>query len=129
MPTELKHENTFNTTPNALYEALMDSKKHSEFSGAPAEINREIGGKSSYFSGHIMSETIELVPNSKIVLKWRAKSWAEGHYSNIVYTLMPVGEATKLTLEHTNIPADALDSIAEGWETNYWKKLREYFKD
>src|SRR6266498_3601 len=36
---------TFNVVPHEVFEALMDSKKHAKFTGAPAKISRKIGGK------------------------------------------------------------------------------------
>ena len=34
---------TFNASPHDVYEALMDSEKHSQFTGAKALISREVG--------------------------------------------------------------------------------------
>jgi hypothetical protein len=40
----IHQEIEFNASPQQLYEALLDSKKFTELSGRPAEINREVGG-------------------------------------------------------------------------------------
>ena len=40
----IHQEIEFNATPQQLYDALLDSKQFSEFSGRVAEINREVGG-------------------------------------------------------------------------------------
>ena len=37
-----------NTTSQKVYEALLDSKQFTQFSGRTAEINREVGGAFSY---------------------------------------------------------------------------------
>jgi len=34
-------------TPREVYEALMDSRKHSRFTGAKASISRKVGGRCS----------------------------------------------------------------------------------
>jgi uncharacterized protein YndB with AHSA1/START domain len=35
---------TFDASPEQVFEALMDSKKHSAFTGAAARVSREVGG-------------------------------------------------------------------------------------
>ena len=47
----IHQEIEFNATPQQLYDALLDSKQFSEFSGRAAEINREVGGAFSLFKG------------------------------------------------------------------------------
>ena len=65
----IHQEIEFNATPQQLYDALLDSKQFSEFSGRAAEINREVGGAFSLFKGHIIGRSlnVELVPNERIV--------------------------------------------------------------
>jgi uncharacterized protein YndB with AHSA1/START domain len=38
---------TIKATPQDVYEALMDSRKHSRFTGARARMSRKIGGRKS----------------------------------------------------------------------------------
>ena len=40
----IMHDVTFNAAPEEVFEALMDSAKHSAFTGAPATIARKAGG-------------------------------------------------------------------------------------
>ena len=47
----------FNASPQQLYEALLDAKQFTEFSGRPAEINREVGGAFSLFKGQSSAAT------------------------------------------------------------------------
>ena len=51
----------FKAPPHDIYEALMDSKKHSEFSGEKAVINKNIGGKFTTFNDWASGENVELV--------------------------------------------------------------------
>ena len=50
----IHQEVDFNASPERVYEALLDAKQFSAFSGRPAEINREVGGAFSLFGGHII---------------------------------------------------------------------------
>src|SRR5205823_12633709 len=52
----IHQEIDFNASPQQLYEALLDAKQFTEFSGKPAEINREVGGAFSLSLKAISSE-------------------------------------------------------------------------
>ena len=65
----IHQEIDFTASPQQLYEALLDSKQFAEFSGRPAEINREVGGAFSLFKGHIVGRNLELVPDQRIVAR------------------------------------------------------------
>jgi len=74
-------------TLHEVYEALMDSKKHAEFTHSPAIIDRKVGGEFSTFDGWASGTTLELIPDKKIVQKWRAADWPQGHYSTVTFEL------------------------------------------
>ena len=75
---DLKQTVNFKASCHDVYEALMDSEKHAKFTGAKAEISREVGGKWTAYDGHLDGENLELVPDEKIVQIWRGSSWALG---------------------------------------------------
>jgi activator of HSP90 ATPase len=122
----IHQEVDFAATPHRLYEALLDTKQFSAFSGRPAEINREVGGAFSIFGGHIVGRNLELVPNQRIVQAWRVVTWPEGIYSVVKFELKAQGSGTRLTLDHAGFPEDQRDHLAEGWESNYWALLKKY---
>src|SRR6059058_5156876 len=118
----------FNASPQQLYEALLDAKQFTEFSGRPAEINREVGGAFSLFKGHIVGRNLELVPNQRIVQAWRVVTWPEGAYSIVRFELKPQGSGTHLVFDHIGFPEGLHDHLAAGWEENYWSLLKKYFR-
>ena len=61
---------TFKASTHDVYEALMDSKKHAEFTKGPAEISTEVGGAFSVHGEYITGENLELEQDKKIVQKW-----------------------------------------------------------
>ena len=73
----IKQKIIFKATPEDVYEALMDSKKHSKFTGSKAVISRRVGGKFTCYDGSLSGETIELVANKRIVQRWRSDDWPE----------------------------------------------------
>lgn len=121
----IRQTTTFKASPHDVYEALMDSKKHSEFTGGAAVINREVGGKFIAYDGYADGENVELVPDKKIVQTWRTSDWPEGHYSQVTFLLEEVDGKTRLTFTQTGVPDDQAVDIADGWRQYYWKPMKQ----
>ena len=62
----------FRTTPHALFELYLDSKKHSKSTGMTTRINRKVGGRFRAFDGMLEGKTLLIVPGRQIVQFWRA---------------------------------------------------------
>ena len=153
----IKQEVHFDVGPQEVYEAYVDAKKHAEFTGSkvvfetplrPAERGFEgftqkvhpegqakVGGKFSAWDGELSGENLELIDGKKIVQKWRADDWPEGHYSTLTIKLFTEKSTknanksgTKLVLTQTDVPDDKYEDINSGWHEYYWEPMREYFK-
>jgi activator of HSP90 ATPase len=116
---------TIKASPHNVYEALMDSKQHAEFTGGRAAISRKVGGKFTAFDGYARGVNLELVPDKKIVQTWRAEDWPEGHYSKATFTFTKVEGGTKLKFTQTRVPEDQYASISRGWRDYYWAPMKE----
>lgn len=116
---------TFTAGVHEVYEALMDSKKHSEFTGSQASISREVGGKISVYDGEIEGVNLDLVPDKKIVQSWRYSDWPEGYYSKATFSLEETAAGTRLTFTQTGVPLEFLDDISQGWRDYYWAPMKE----
>ena len=121
---------TFTASPHDVYEALMDSEKHSQFTGAKAEISRDLGGAFTAYDGALTGTMLELVPDSKIVQSWRTsdEAWPSDHYSTATFSLEKIDGGTRLTFVQTGVPEQHFDDINEGWETYYWAKLKQFLE-
>jgi activator of HSP90 ATPase len=126
--TAIHQEIDFNASPQRLYEALLDDKQFTAFSGRPAEINSEVGGAFSLFKGHIVGRNLELIPNKRIVQAWRVVTWPEGAYSIVKFELKPQGSGTHVVLDHIGFPDGLHDHLVAGWEENYWSLLKKHFQ-
>ncbi len=116
---------TFKASPHAVYEALMDSKKHAQFTGGKASISRKAGGKFTAFDGYAEGTNLELVPDEKIVQSWRASDWPAGHYSKATFSLKATEGGTRLTFTQSGVPAEQHSDIAQGWKDYYWAPMKE----
>lgn len=107
-------------SPHQVYELLMDSEKHSAFTGGKAEISREVGGDFTIMGGGLGGKNLELVRDKKIVQSWRSGDWPEGHYSTVTFLLEEENGETQLSFVQAGVPASAYESINDGWRTYYW---------
>jgi len=123
----IHQEIDFAVSPKRVYEALLDAKQFTAFSGRTAEIDREVGGTFSLFKGHIIGRNLELVPNQRIVQAWRVVTWPEGAYSIARFELKPGGSGTHVVFDHVGFPEGLHDHLAQGLEDNYWSLLKKYF--
>lgn len=118
---------TFEASPHDVYEALMDSDKHSQFTGAMASISREVGGSFTAYDGALSGTNLELVPDVKIVQSWRGSDdgWPADHYSTATFSLEAIDGGTRLTFVQTGVPEQSFEGISQGWQTYYWPKMKQ----
>lgn len=126
---DLRQSVTFNAKPAEVYDALMNSRKHAKFTGAPCSISTKVGGKFSAFEGYLAGENLELVKNKKIVQKWHTVKWPKGHYSRVTFRFKPHMGGTRMSFYHSGIPAPSYDSIKKGWYEHYWEPMKEMFNN
>jgi activator of HSP90 ATPase len=124
--TSLHQEIDIKSSPQRIYELLLDSKQFAAFSGMPAEVDPKAGGAFSMFGGMIVGRNVELVPNQRIVQAWRPASWDPGIYSIVKFELKPQGSETKVVLDHTGFPQGAFDHLDPGWGMRYWEPLKKF---
>src|SRR3990167_1895380 len=114
--------------PQDVYEAYTNARKHAEFTGGKTKFENKVGGKFDIWGGELTGENMELVKGKKIIQKWRASDWPEGHFSDFTINLESGNDGTRLVLVQENVPDDKADDIDDGWHQYYWKPMNEYFK-
>lgn len=116
---------TFKASPHAVYEALMDSRKHARFTGAKARISRKVKGRFTAYDGYIEGVHLNLVPDKKIVQSWRGSDWPEGHFSRATFLLKKTKSGVRLTFTQSRVPVQHYRDISQGWRDYYWKPIKE----
>ena len=114
-------------SPKEVYFALMDEKKHSDFTGAKAKIENKKGGKFSAWDGYATGENLSLEPGKLIVQSWRASDWPDGKISTVTYSLSSKENGCEINFEHKGVPTEFEKDIENGWGEYYWEPLRSYF--
>ncbi len=115
--------------PERVYDAFMDVKIHSEFTGSNATGKPVVGAKFTAWDGYIFGKNLELAKGKKIVQEWQTTDWPEGYGpSKFELTFKKVKDGTEITMIHSDIPQEQKKELAEGWNEFYWTRLKEYFK-
>ena len=129
MTKTIRQTVAINAPPHEVYEALMDSKKHSAFTGATAKVVRRVGGFVSTFDGWAMGKILKLQRDAKIVQTWRTDDFAEADRdSKVMFVFRGRGRGTALTMVHSGVPDAQYADVKQGWTTYYWKPLKAYLE-
>jgi activator of HSP90 ATPase len=115
--------------PNDVYEAYVDPRKHSEFTGSAASGSPKVGERFTAWDGYIEGRFLELEKGKRIVHEWKTTEWPAGYPASVVeIELKPKGKWTELTMVHSKVPAEQAEEYAEGWRDYYWEPLKKYFR-
>jgi len=115
--------------PAEIYRAWLSSEGHTAMTGSPASVDGGVGGEFSAWDGYIFGRTVELTPDQRIVQSWRTAEFPEeAPDSHLEVDLEEISGGTKITLRHSNMPPDQVDSYRQGWEDFYFKPMREFFR-
>lgn len=110
-----------------VYEAWLDSAKHSAMTGGEAHVNAEIGLAFDAWDGYILGRNLELEPDRRILQAWRTAEFTPDEEDSLLeITLEPEGENTRLTLRHTDLPAHGT-KYETGWVEAYFDPMQAYF--
>ena len=131
MSEPIHKEVDFRASPQRVYDALLDAKKFSAFTGSTADIHNEAGGAFSCFDGIITGRNVELVPGRRIVQAWRVRFWPEGVYSLVTFELQAQGSGTRLAMKHVGFPDEMRAQLngempEGGWNRQYLDPLQKY---
>ena len=128
MTYDFKLTTMINATPQAIYDAWLDSRAHAAMTGGKAVQSRDVGGTVQAWDGYISGRNLELVPGERIVQSWRTTQFADSDPdSTITVMLTPVADGTLLTLEHSGVPDGQTSYEEAGWRTHYFIPMQKYF--
>ena len=115
-------------TPDEVYDAFVNPRKHAAFTESPATGSSKVGGKFTAWDGYITGVHRKLVTGKKIVQDWRTTEWPAGAPdSRVEFSFKAVKGGTEVRMVHSNVPAEQADSYRQGWIDFYWNPLKAYF--
>jgi activator of HSP90 ATPase len=115
--------------PDEVYDAFIDPKKHSEFTGSKAKGESAIGSEFTAWDGYIQAKNLELEKGKKIVQEWVTTEWPKGFApSRLVLTFKDLGDRTEITMVNSGVPAMQEADLRQGWIEFYWTPLKYFFE-
>lgn len=116
-----------NAAPDLLYLALTNPTIIKLWSGEEAEMSTEPNTEFSLWNGNICGKNLEFVENKKIVQEWY---FGEQQEPSIVTILLHEhNKGTSVELRHINIPDDDYSDIVEGWNSEYFGALQDFYEE
>lgn len=131
MTKNIKQWVNLDCSPDEVFSAWMDSRRHGEMIKGNAKIDPKVGGKFDIWDGSVVGKTLELEPKKhRIVQEWRYDydDWPNDAPSKITIEFVPHKNGCKLRFWQSKIPEKYAKDIAQGWKDYYWKPMQEYFK-
>ena len=114
--------------PEEVYDALIDSNKHSTFTDSAATIDPVLGGKFFIMDGYIYGTNLKLSKGKRIIQEWKTAEWPKGYLSSIVdFSFKAKKGGTELVFIHSRVPSEQAKQYSEGWYQYYWEPLKKYF--
>jgi activator of HSP90 ATPase len=116
-------------SPEEVYDAFIDAKEHSAFTGSKATCDPRVGGGFTAWDGYITGKSLELERGKRIVQEWSTSEWPDGYPpSKLEFTFRKVRDGTELTMVHSDVPEEQAEEYRQGWIDNYWEPLKAYFQ-
>ncbi|XP_048047623.1 activator of 90 kDa heat shock protein ATPase homolog 1b isoform X1 [Megalobrama amblycephala] len=120
-------KDTFLTSPEELYRVFLNQELVQAFTRSGAMVEAEKGGKFRLLDGNVNGEFQELVPEQKIVMKWRFNSWPCEHYATVTLTFIDKGNETELKIECRAVPESEEERTRDGWQRYYCHAIKQTF--
>ncbi len=114
-----------NAEPSDIYSAMTNPYTIELWSGYPAQMSTEPGSEFSLWEGDITGRNLEFIQDKKIVQEWYFGEQSEK--SIVTITISPDRGNSRINIEHSNIPDEEFDSIAEGWSEFYFDAISNFF--
>ncbi|KAE8286510.1 Activator of 90 kDa heat shock protein ATPase-like protein 1 [Larimichthys crocea] len=118
---------TFQTSVDELYRTFVNQEFVQVFTRSAAVVDARRGGRFQLLDGNISGEFTQLVPDRRIEMRWRFRTWPSEHYATISLDLEDQGDETELRMECRGVPAGEEDSTREGLNRFYFQAIKQTF--
>jgi activator of HSP90 ATPase len=127
MAIEFEVSGVINASQKELYEAWLNSEKHTAMTGGEALVSDVEGESFEAWDGYIEGMNVELQPHSRILQKWRTSEFSESEDDSMLeITFAPEGAFTLVSIHHYNLPEHGWQ-YKQGWVDNYFNPMQDYF--
>ena len=138
MTTAYETRRVVRASPKRLFEAWLDSREHSDMTGAAAEITSKEGEPFSTLDGQITGVNVEIGSYNRIVQRWHVSlpeggtaesriEWSLATGQNYGGIGFPHDDGTTIIIHHSGLPSEQTRFSAPWWEEFYFQPMDVYF--
>ncbi|MEM7608645.1 MAG: SRPBCC domain-containing protein, partial [Myxococcota bacterium] len=125
---ELRVSTVVHASPNRIYQAWMDERLHSAFTGQRATVDQWVGGRLTAAGDYIDATHVALETGRRIVLTWRTADFPlDAADSKVEISFEPVAGGTRVVVHHTDIPDGQSEKYKKTWRTVYLEPMKKFF--
>ncbi|KAL6072767.1 AHA1, activator of heat shock 90kDa protein ATPase [Balamuthia mandrillaris] len=117
----------FRARSSDIYECLMDPNRVAAYTQSSVTLEPKAGGAFAFFSGNVQGTFVEVIPNKKIVQKWRTSTWPEDHFSSVTITLEDTSDGCSLRLKQQGVPSEEVDRTRGAWMDHFFNRIKGMF--
>lgn len=126
--TDIELNETFKCTGQELFNALTQKEMLQVFTGGEVKMTEAKKGESfEMIGGNVQGSFVDLVPFTKIIQKWRLKSWPAGYFANVEINIKQSKEDTRLNLKVNAVPEKEVENTKMGWQRYYFESIKRVF--
>jgi activator of HSP90 ATPase len=116
-------------TPQAIYDAWLDSAGHAAMTGGKAaQATPTPGGRFTAWEGYISGANLDLEAGRRIVQSWRTTKFTpDDPDARIEVLLEPATGGTRITVAHSNVPDGHTSYRDGGWQRSYFDPMKRHF--
>jgi uncharacterized protein YndB with AHSA1/START domain len=117
------------STPEKVFEALVDPGIIGSWGGGLAVVEGKAGGKFEYFDGWVSGEVLVFKPGKELSFTWKPSEWSKSTPASVVSCKFKEHKAgTEIVLTHSHLPTqEEADKHKEGWIDFVFDPLNDYF--
>ncbi|MCJ7702905.1 MAG: SRPBCC domain-containing protein [Anaerolineales bacterium] len=127
MSVEFEISDVIPASPDAIYEAWLDSERHTRMTGGQAKISPNIGDTFEAWDGYIQGKNLVLEYPGRILQLWRTSEFDDSDKDSLLEILFESeGDGTRVTIRHSDLPDHGIQ-YRQGWIDAYFVPMMAYF--
>ncbi len=115
-------------SPEAIYNAITNKDVIELWTDSEVVMEPIVNSDFSLYDGDIIGKNLEFEQGKKMVQEWYFGN-PEGQESIVTIKLHTDKKGTSVEITHTNIPDEAFENIAEGWDFGYVEPIKELLEE
>jgi len=98
----LQSSSAMKCTAEDLFNALIRPEMFAAFTNGSGRIDPKVGGIFEMFGGNVHGKILAIEAPVKLVQEWRLKSWPDGIFSKVTFTITQKEDETEITVDQTS---------------------------